>query len=119
MAKTEKDVLWMGSSRKDIREFPEEVRVVFGVAIYFAQLGGKHPQATPMKGHKGAGVLEVIEDYNKDTYRCMYTVRYGNKIYILHAFQKKAKKGIATPKGDIEVIKSRLREVKKLEGVKS
>jgi phage-related protein len=93
MAKIEKDVLWMGSSRKDIREFPEEVREVFGVAIYFAQLGGKHPQATPMKGHKGAGVLEVIEDYNKDTYRCMYTVRYGNKNTFSMPFRKKLKRG--------------------------
>jgi phage-related protein len=119
MTKKEKDVVWMGSSLKDLRSFPDEVRQVFGAAIYHAQLGGKHPQATPMKGHKGAGILEVIEDHDKETYRCMYTVKYGNKVYVLHSFQKKSKKGIATPQTDIDVINNRLKEVKKLEGVKS
>lgn len=119
MTKAEKVVVWMGSSLKDLRSFPDEVRQVFGAALYFAQLGGKHPQATPMKGHKGAGVLEIIEDHDKDTYRCMYTVKYGSKIYVLHAFQKKSKRGIATPQADIDVINSRLKEVKKLEGIKS
>jgi len=119
MTKAEKDVVWMGSSLRDLRSFPDEVKQVFGTAIYYAQLGGKHPQATPMKGHKGAGVLEIIEDHDKDTYRCMYTVKYENKIYVLHAFQKKSKKGIATPQADIDVINARLKEVKKLEGVKS
>jgi phage-related protein len=119
MTKAEKEVLWMGSSLKDLRSFPDEVKQVFGTAIYYAQRGGKHPQAKPMKGHKGAGVLEIIEDQAGDTYRCMYTVRYVDKIYILHAFQKKSKKGIATPQADIDVINSRLRVVKKLEGTKS
>ena len=119
MTKTEKEVLWMGSSLKDLRSFPDEVKQVFGAAIYYAQLGGKHPQATPMKGHKGAGVLEIVEDHVGDTYRCMYTVRYADKIYVLHAFQKKSKKRIATPQADIDVINSRLRDVKKLEGIKS
>ena len=64
-------------------------------------------------------MLEVIEDHDKDTYRCMYTVKFGNKIYVLHAFQKKSKQGIATPQADIDVINARLKEVKKLEGIKS
>jgi len=119
MTKLEKTVVWMGGSLKDLRSFPDGVKQVFGAAIYFAQLGGKHPQATPMKGHRGAGVLEIIEDHAGDTYRCMYTVRYVDKIYVLHAFQKKSKKGIATPQADIDVINNRLRDVKKLEGVKS
>jgi len=119
MTKPEKGVVWMGSSLKSLRSFPDEVKQVFGTAIYYAQRGGKHPQTKPMKGHKGAGVLEVIEDHAGDTYRCMYTVRYVDKVYVLHAFQKKSKKGIATPQADIDVINRRLRDVKKLEGVKS
>jgi phage-related protein len=63
--------------------------------------------------------LEVVEDYDKDTYRCMYTVKYGDRVYVLHAFQKKSKKGIATPHADLDVIDSRLKDVKRLEGVKS
>ncbi|WP_245803923.1 type II toxin-antitoxin system RelE/ParE family toxin [Geothermobacter hydrogeniphilus] len=113
----EKKVVWIGSALKDLRRFPEGVRQVFGAAIYYAQLGGKHPQATPMKGHKGAGVLEIVEDHDGDTYRCMYTVRYSNKVYVLHAFQKKSKKGIATPKSDLDVIKKRLKEVQMMEGI--
>jgi phage-related protein len=119
MTKTEKDVIWMGSSLKDLRSFPDEVKQVFGAAIYYAQRGGKHPQASPMKGYKGAGILEIVEDHDRDTYRCMYTVRYGNKVYVLHAFQKKSKKGIATPQADLDVINRRLKDVKKLEGVQS
>lgn len=119
MTRSEKGVVWMGSSLKNLRCFPDEVKQVFGTAIYYAQSGGKHPQAKPMKGHTGTGVLEIIEDHVGDTYRCMYTVRYVDKIYILHAFQKKSKKGIATPQADIDLINSRLRDVKKLEGVKS
>ena len=115
MTKSEKSVTWMGSALKDLRSFPDEVKQVFGVAIYFAQRGGKHPQAKPMKGYKGGGVLEIVEDYDRNTYRCIYTVRFSNKIYILHAFQKKSKKGIATPQPDLDVINRRLQEVKKLE----
>ncbi|ORJ61330.1 addiction module toxin RelE [Geothermobacter hydrogeniphilus] len=117
MTSVEKKVVWIGSALKDLRRFPEGVRQVFGAAIYYAQLGGKHPQATPMKGHKGAGVLEIVEDHDGDTYRCMYTVRYSNKVYVLHAFQKKSKKGIATPKSDLDVIKKRLKEVQMMEGI--
>lgn len=65
-----------------------------------------------MKGFKGAGVVEVIEDFNKDTYRCVYTIKYGDKVYVLHAFQKKSKKGIATPKPDMDLINTRLKAVK-------
>ena len=109
----------MGGSLKDLRAFPDDVRQVFGTAIYYAQLGGKHPQATPMKGYKGAGVLEVVEDFMSDTYRCVYTVRYVNKIYVLHVFQKKSKRGIATPQSEIDVVNSRLKDAQRLEGIKS
>lgn len=71
-----------------------------------------------MKGFMGA-VIEIVEDYDKDTYRCMYTVKYGDRVYVLHVFQKKSKKGIKTPQPDLDVIDKRLKEVKKLEGIKS
>jgi len=115
----EKELVWVGNSRKDLQGFPQEVRAVFGVALYWAQKGCKHPQAKPLKGFEGAGVVEVIEDFNKDTYRCVYTVRYGDKVYVLHAFQKKSKKGIATPKPDMDLINTRLKAVKDRVEVKS
>jgi len=108
----EKELVWVGNSRKDLQRFPQEVRAVFGVALYWAQKGCKHPQAKPLKGFKGAGVVEVIEDFNKDTYRCVYTIKYGDKVYVIHAFQKKSKKGIATPKPDMDLINTRLKAVK-------
>ncbi len=114
----EKALVWVGSARKDIQSFPQEVRAVFGVALYWAQKGCKHPQAKPLKGFKGAGVVEVIEDFDKNTYRCVYTVKYGDKVYVLHAFQKKSKKGIATPKPDMDMIKARLKAVKNSAEVK-
>jgi len=79
-----------------------------GFALYQAQLGVKHPHVKPLKGRKGAGVVEVIEDYDRDTYRAVYTVRYEGFVYVLHAFQKKSKKGIATPKRDLQMVETRL-----------
>jgi phage-related protein len=82
---------------------------MFGYALYLAQLGDKHDQAKPLKGFGGAGVLEVVEDHDGDTYRAVYTVRIAKAVYVLHVFQKKAKRGIATPKSDLDLIKQRLR----------
>lgn len=115
----EKAVVWIGSALKDLGEFPKQVKQTFGAAIYYAQLGGKHPQTKVMKGFGGAGVLEIVEDHDTDTYRCIYTIRYGSKVYVLHAFQKKSKRGIATPQADLDVITARLKAVKELEGIKS
>jgi phage-related protein len=92
-----------------LREFPEEVRQVVGFALYEAQRGSKHPSAKPLKRHKGAGVLEIIDDYDGDTYRAIYTVRYPHTIYVLHSFQKKSKKGTATPRHHLDVIEARLK----------
>src|SRR5947209_17194364 len=103
-----KPLIWVGSSLEDLRAFPEEVRRVMGYALYLAQMGEKHPDAKPLKGFGGAGVLEAIDDYAGDTYRAVYTVRFPNAVYVLHAFQKKSKRGIATPKRDLETIRSRL-----------
>lgn len=110
MSKQEiKEVIWIGSSRRDMQELPVPVRRVFGVALYAAQLGEKPPEAKPLKGFGGAGVLELVEDYQSGTYRAVYTVRFAEKIYVLHVFQKKSKRGIATPKEELDLIKSRLK----------
>lgn len=90
---------------------PAEVQDVFGYALHLAQLGQKHPDAKPLKGFGGAGVLEVVEDFQGDAYRAVYTVRYAEAVYVLHCFQKKSTQGIATPKPDMELIKSRLKAI--------
>ena len=81
-----KPLVWMGSSLDDLRDFPDEVRLVMGYALYLAQVGEKHPPAKPLKGFEGAGVLEVVEDFDGDTYRAVYTVRFADVNYVLHAF---------------------------------
>ncbi|MEG5163302.1 type II toxin-antitoxin system RelE/ParE family toxin [Microcoleus sp. AT3-A2] len=104
-----KPVEWIGSSRDDLRDFPEDVQQIMGFALYRAQLGKKHPDAKPLKGFKGAGVLEIVENFDGDTYRAIYTVKFEGIVYVLHSFQKKSKQGIATPKQDIDLIESRLK----------
>ena len=104
-----KPVVWIGSAKADLRTFPEEVKDSIGFALYVAQLGGKHTAAKPLRGFGGAGVLEIIEDHHGDTFRAVYTVRLAGQAYVLHAFQKKSKAGIQTPKAEINLIKSRLR----------
>jgi phage-related protein len=107
--KVQKPALWIGSSRDDLRAFPDEVRRVMGLAINDAQNGEEHPRAKALKGFGGRSVLEVVDDEDGDTYRAVYTVRFAGVVYVLHAFQKKSKKGVETPKRDIELIKARLR----------
>jgi phage-related protein len=107
--KRQKPVQWMGSSKDDLRAFPDEVRRVMGVAINDAQNGEEHPSVKALKGFGGRSVLEVIDDFDGDTYRAVYTVRFAGVAYVLHCFQKKAKKGRETPKHDIEVVKIRLK----------
>jgi phage-related protein len=114
-----KGLEWIGSSKKDLKALPEQVVDVFGYALYLAQIGQKHEQAKPLRGFGSAGVLEVVEDWRGDTYRAVYTVRYAVRVFVLHVFQKKSKSGIATPKADLDLIRSRLkladRRVKELE----
>jgi phage-related protein len=112
MSALQKPVEWVGRSLEDLKEFPEDVRQVMGYALYLAQCSEKHPSAKPLKGFKGAGVLEVVEDFDGDTYRAVYTVKLAGVVYVLHAFQKKSKQGIATPKQDIELIEARLKRAK-------
>ena len=109
MISSDKPLVWIGSTLKDLRAFPEEVKDVMGFALSQAQAGGKHPDAKPLKGYKGAGVLEVVDDFDGDTYRAVYTVKLEGVVYALHAFQKKSKTGKATDKSDLEMIDRRLK----------
>ena len=106
---TQKPVEWIGSSRDDLRKLPQEVRRVMGQSIDDAQHGGEHPAAKALKGFGGRGVLEVVDDFDGDTYRAVYTVKFAGVVYVLHAFQKKSKRGIATPQREIDLIKARLK----------
>lgn len=104
-----KPVEWVGSSRDDLREFPIGVRRLIGLALRMAQAGDKHHMAKPLRGYHGAGVLEVVADGDGDTYRGVYTVRYSEAVYVLHCFQKKSTRGIATSQRDLDLIAGRLR----------
>ncbi|MBA4077008.1 MAG: addiction module toxin RelE [Cyanobacteria bacterium PR.023] len=104
-----KPVEWVGSSYKDFCSFPDLVQDVMGFALYQAQIGRLHSCCKPMKGFGGASVVEIVDDHQGDTYRSIYTVKFENAIYVLHAFQKKSKQGIKTPQSDIELIQRRLK----------
>ena len=104
-----KPVRWVGSSKDDLSGFPEEVRRRVGGALWDPQRGLKAPYAKTLRGFGGAGVLEIVDDYDGDTYRAVYTVRFAGVVYVLHAFQKKSKGGKATPKAELDLIKQRLR----------
>ncbi len=103
-----KEIVWIGSSREDLRTFPDMVKGEIGYALYRAQEGKKHHKAKPLKGFNG--VLEIAGSYQTDAYRAVYAIKLGANIYVLHAFKKKSKKGIKTPKPDIELIRKRLHE---------
>jgi len=105
-----KPLFWIGSTKRDLKTFPDEVQDMMGHALDIAQQGKKHQDAKPLVGFGGAGVLEIVEDYAGDTYRAVYTVRFIGAVYALHAFQKKSKKGIETPKQEIDLIRSRLKK---------
>jgi phage-related protein len=100
----------MGSSRKDMKSMPEELMDTFGFALHLAQIGDIHLQAKPLRGFGSAGVLEVVENWDRGTYRAVYTVRFSNAVYVLHCFQKKSTHGAETPKPDLELIRSRLKD---------
>lgn len=106
---TRKPIEWIGSSLDDLRSFPPPVRRAMGQAIDDAEQGKEHSSVKALKGFGGRSVLEVVDDFDGDTYRAVYTVRFAGAVYVLHAFQKKAKKGIATPKHELELIQARLK----------
>ncbi len=111
---TLKLVIWVGTSRKDLRTFPEPVRDHMGYALYVAQRGGKRRDTKPLSGFGGAGVVEVVKDFRGDTFRAVYTLRYADAVFVLHAFQKKSKTGRETPRRDIEMVRQRLREAEQI-----
>ena len=102
-------LFWIGSSRKELKTFPAEVQDEMGYALRDAQFGGTRINAQVLKGFGGAGVLEVVKDFDRSTYRAVYTVRFSGVVYVLHAFQKKSKHGIATPRTQVKLVRDRLK----------
>ena len=107
-----KPVRWIGSTRDDVRLFPQDVRLRIGGAIWEAQLGRKAGWAKPLKGFDGAGVLEIVDDFDGNTFRAVYTVRFAGVVYVLHAFQKKSNKGVATPRRELALVEERLKRAR-------
>jgi len=107
-----KPVRWISSTKEDLSSFPKEVRWRVGGALWQAQIGRKAPYAKPLKGFGDAGVLEILDDFDGDTFRAVYTVRFAKAVYVLHAFQKKSKRGIATPKAELDLINQRLKRAR-------
>ena len=107
-----KPVRWVGSSKQDVSEFPTDVRQRVGGALWEAQIGRKALYAKPLKGFGDACVLEIVDDFDGDTFRAVYTVRFAHAVYVLHAFQKKSKRGVATPKAELDLIEQRLKRAR-------
>jgi phage-related protein len=110
-----KPLIWVGDSLQRIQGFPDDVQDEVGYALFQAQTGKKHIKAKPLAG-LGAGILEVVSDHRGDTFRAVYTVKLEGRVYVLHAFQKKSKTGIATPKSEIEMVRQRLKRAIELHG---
>jgi phage-related protein len=109
MGQPEKSLEWIASSYKDLMALPDDIRRRFGYALSLAQLGDQDDAAKVLKGFGGAGVLEVVEDDAGGTYRAVYTVKFPEAVFVLHCFQKKSKRGIATPKEDMDIVRARLK----------
>ena len=105
----ERKLLYIGSADRDLQRLPEEVKEEFSLGFILALQGKKHPKAKPFKGFGGNSVLEIVEDHRSGTYRALYTIRFVKAVYVLHVFQKKSKKGIATPKQDVWLIEERFK----------
>ena len=115
LAMRDRELIWVGSALEDLKTFPEEVKDVMGYALHLAQQGSIHPDARPLKGYAGASVLELPVPHDTDTFRVMYTVKLKTAIYVLHAFQKKSKQGIATPPREVQLIRRRLKYAQELD----
>ena len=109
-----REVIWVGDSKVRLKEFPQSVQKDIGDALFIAQAGNMSPEAKPFKGI-GSGVFEIRADYRRDTYRTVYAVKIGERVYVLHCFQKKSKRGIKTPTREINLIKRCLRIAQELE----
>lgn len=115
MSEIPKPLVWVGSSKRDLKAFPRAVQRDLGQALEIVQFGRTPAHAKPLKGFKGAGVLELVEDHDGDTYRAVYTVKLTDHVYVLHAFQKKSKKGIKTPGHVIDLVRARLRAAERIQ----
>lgn len=113
-----RELIWVGSSLDDYKVFPATVQDDMGYALYLVQEGEKPPRAKPLKGFKGAGVLEIVDDDESGTYRTVYTVQLSTAVYVLHAFQKKSRQGIATPREHIERVRVRLGAAEEIDAVR-
>lgn len=109
-----KPIAWLASTKKDLLALPDAVIDTFGYALHLAQSGQKHEQAKPLRGFGSAGVLEIVEDRRGSTYRAVYTVRFAHAVFVLHVFQKKSRRGIATPKPDLDLIRERLKVAERI-----
>lgn len=109
MPDAKREVEWIASAKKDLRGFPPQVRRDVGLALYQVELGGTPKIAKPLKGFSGVSVMEIVEDFQTDTYRAIYTAKFGNMIYVLHGFQKKSKRGIETAQADMDTIRQRFK----------
>jgi phage-related protein len=108
-----KSVVWIGSSLRDLRGLPQQVRRDIGQALYAAQQGETDPAAKPLKGFGGTRVMEIVERYRMDAYRAVYTAHFADSVYVLHVFQKKSNRGIATARHDIDLIRRRFAEAER------
>ncbi|MBZ0087625.1 MAG: type II toxin-antitoxin system RelE/ParE family toxin [Thermomonas sp.] len=109
MVEEERPLEWIASSYKDLMALPSDVRRRFGYALSLAQMGDRDDAAKVLKGFGGSGVLEVVEDDAGGTYRAVYTVKFAEAVFVLHCFQKKSKRGVATPKADMDIIHARMK----------
>jgi phage-related protein len=112
-------IFWAPQTLRELRSFPKAVKREFGRALQFAQAGDKHPSAKPLRGFGDAGILEIVEDYDRSSYRAVYTVRFREAVYVLHVFQKKSKKGIETSRSDVNLIGERLKWAMQMHAKKS
>ena len=109
-----REAVWIGDSKARLKEFPQPVQKDIGDALFIVQAGSMSPAAKPFKG-VGSGVFEIRSDYRTNTYRAVYAVKIGERVYVLHCFQKKSKRGIKTPKKEVDLIKRRLKMAQELE----
>lgn len=113
MIPDKRPIFWVGSSLKDLKKLPQDIQDIFNFGLLLGSKGSKHPHAKPLKGYGGNSVLEIIGDHRSGTYRAVYTVRFKKAVYVLHVFQKKSKRNIATPKEDLDLIDERLKRAQR------
>ncbi len=112
----QRELIWVGTTKSDLKSFPKLVQRAIGFALYRVQQGSTPAIAKPLRGFGGAGVLEIVSDFDGDTYRTVYTVRLATAVYVLHAFQKKSTRGRATSRRDLELVRARLRQAEDIDG---